>query len=173
MKSGVISAIVAGSKIGVAGEMAQYDHWLVTKGKDPSSVPPRGLVPIVLMRKTERQEDLIDRVLQEVDYRIRLFLEDDASPIEVLRASTRPYVVDLVSNLWCRDVRVIANMALPPQRGWQPFGEGEDGIAWTLVNHMVAPELWQGPADGVIPRVASTTIWDSSIEPVQVKIIDY
>jgi hypothetical protein len=140
----------------------EYDHWLVTKGKDRHSVRKHGLVPIVLVHQHVGMSELARLVRIEVDKRICVFLDDTVPSIEVLRASTRPYVVDLISNLWLSAVR-LSDINYTQEAT-------EEAIIWGLRGIRRAPE-WQGPADGVIsPSRPATLRQRCSMAPF--KIID-
>lgn len=142
----------------------EYDHWLVAKGKDRHSVGKHGLVPIVLVHQHVGMPELARLVRIEVDKRICVFLDDTVPSIEVLRASTRPYVVDLMNNLWLSNVRLLREGDIDDMR--------EVAIGWILRGSGVRTPDWQGPADGVIPNSTPITVRDIWSPPSAFKIID-
>lgn len=150
--------------------MGRYTHWLVTKGKDPTSVGRRGLVPIVMMCKSDDVKDLRRMVQAEIDQRIRIFLQDNATAMEVLRASSRSYVAEMLNDLWLRDVRLSWRPGAIT-RSWGVWGPDETVIAWTLVGDRI-PEEWQGPADGVIPAETPLTIFAKDVPAVPFKLVE-
>lgn len=142
----------------------EYDHWLVTKGKDRHSVGKHGLVPIVLVHQHVGMSELARLVRIEVDKRICVFLDDTVPSIEVLRASTRPYVVDLISNLWLSSVRLATHIPF--------YNQFDEKFIWWSLFGPLRPPVWQGPADGVIPVGTPVTASAGDVEPTPFKIID-
>jgi hypothetical protein len=141
----------------------EYTHWLVTKGRDPLSVPSRGLVPLVLAPKaTTDLRQLVHLVRAEVDRRAHLLAQNNASSMDTLLASVRPYVTGMVVNLWVSEVR------LSNEYTW--FAD-EEAVRWVMHGTQGHLQDWQGPADGVIPRETPVTIRVRAVEPAPFEIL--
>jgi len=141
--------------------MTEYTHWLVTKGRDPASVPPRGLVPLVLAPKaTTNLRQLVHLVHAEIDRRAKLLAQ--AGAMQTLMAAVRPYVVEMIADLWVTEVRLHRECT---------WFQDEEAIRWIVWGIRGTLQDWQGPADGVIPSETPVTIRSKSVAPARFEIL--
>jgi hypothetical protein len=128
-----------------------YTHYLITRGASPKGRDKaRPFTPLLLTSIHLSLLDVRKELAPKLAARESMFAAPGASPLEVLKQATRPYMVDLLSDLWLSEVR------LAPFRS--VVNEGEDAIHWILFGSGRLPEPWQGGADGVIPPLTPVTI---------------
>lgn len=131
--------------------MPTYDHWLVTQFPCEGRLPPgEKLRPIALVPIARGRKALDRAVRARIEKLSTIFLDKGHSSMDALKAASRPLITSIMSNLWVRDVRLVAST--------EDIGADEVGVEWVLFNETIPLPAWQGAADGVIPRDTPVTV---------------
>ena len=147
----------------------RFDHLLVTHHRSRADLRRRErLTPIALQPLSE--PDALRALRRLVEEKVRkltaIWLPINHDGMDVVKAISDPFVVGLVRDLWLTEVRLAR---IPDSEGQE--GEtlwvhsSEEATRWVHCNSGKLPELWQGPADGVIPEALPFTIRSRSVPP--------
>lgn len=128
------------------------EHWLVTRGESPKTACTNKmrLTPILLTPiESGGLRTLAERTRVEVIRRARIFLPENATTIDVLKADSSRYIVDTLQDLW-----------------WSRVTQQDENFAyigtcihWHMrVNNGLNIPAWQGSAEGVIQPLEPVTV---------------